>query len=390
MTLADASEEDVGLVDLDDDALRGRGTVKWALDGPDVLPAWVAETDFAPCPPVRRAVEEAVARHGFGYPPPDRLTDVPQVTAEHAAREWGWEVDPAAVMVTGDVMAGVMLVLQAVCEDAPVVVPTPAYPPFLGAVPLTGRRLVTLPLDPDGPARLDLDAIDAALAAGARTVLLCSPHNPWGRAFDRSELEGLLAVVTARGARVVSDEIHAPLVLDDRVHVPFAALPGAAEVTTTVLAASKAWDVAGLKCAQVVTGSAVDRRALRSLPHVANHGVSPLGTAAAVAAYREGGPWLRAVRARVAANRDLLVRLLAESLPEVRLRPVEATYLAWLDARATGLADPAGVALHRGRVRLSDGRDFGPGGEGHARLNLATSPARVAEAVRRMTAAWRP
>jgi cystathionine beta-lyase len=286
-------------------------------------------------------------------------------------------------------MAGVHLALTTLCEDAPVVVPTPAYPPFLDVVPLAGREIVTLPLDPDAEvAALDLDRVDAALAAGARTVLLCNPSNPWGRAFSVAELEGLRDVVTRHGARVVADDIHAPLVLPGATHVPYASLPGAAEHTTTVLSASKAFNVPGLKCAQVVAGSVADLRALRSVPLVANHGTSPLGIAANLAAYTGGRPWLDALVERLAANRDSLEKLVAEELPGVRMRRLEATYLAWLDVRALGLDDPAEVARSRGRCIVNDGRTFGPGGDGHVRLNIATSPERLADAVRRLATAW--
>ena len=377
------------IADLDEEALRARETVKWGVAADGVLPCWVAETDFAPCPAVHAAVQDAVSRGSFGYPLPDDGTALPEATAALCDRWWGWDVDPADVVLVGDVMAGMLLALTTLCENAPVVVPTPAYPPFLEVVPLAGREIWALPLDPDAQvAALDLDRVDAMLAAGARTVLLCNPHNPWGRAFGREELEALRDVVVRHGARVVSDDIHAPLVLPGAQHVPYATLEGAGGHTTTVLSASKAFNVPGLKCAQVVTGSAADRDVVQHLPLVANHGTSPLGIVANLAAYRAGDEWLSALVDRLDHNRDLLEDLLARCLPGVRMRPLEATYLAWLDVRALGHEDPAAVALQRGRVLVNDGRTFGPGGDGHVRLNIATSPERVTEAVRRLAAAW--
>ncbi|MFP5336818.1 MAG: MalY/PatB family protein, partial [Actinomycetes bacterium] len=371
------------IVDLSDIECRARQTVKWDQAPPDVLPVWVAETDFATCPAVQAALEDAVARGAYGYPPFDHRTPLPEATARMCRREWGWDVAPSRVVLVGDVMAGILLALRTLCDEAPVVVPTPTYPPFLDVVPLAGRELVTVPLDPDAAvAALDLDRIDAALAAGARTVLLCNPHNPWGRAFRREELEGLRDVVLRHGARVVSDDVHAPLVLPGAEHVPYATLPGAAEHTTTVLSASKAFNVPGLKCAQVVAGTEADRAALRSVPLVANHGTSPLGIVANTAAWDDGAPWLASLLQRLADNRALLESLVAHHLPSVRMRRLEATYLAWLDVRALvdgrGAGDdPASLALARGRVMVNDGRTFGPGGEGHVRLNLATSPERL-------------
>jgi len=376
------------VVDLTDEQLRARRTAKWSVPD-EVLPAWVAETDFALCPEVAEAVQRSVRDGSTGYPPPDAATGLPEALAGYASSAWGWEVPPGRVLAVGDVMSGVLLALTTLCDDAPVVVPTPAYPPFLDVAGLAGRRMVAVPLDPDCPtAVLDLDRIDAELAAGARTVLLCQPHNPWGRAFGRAELEALRDVVVRHGARVVSDEIHAPLVLPGAAHVPYLTLDGTADHAVTVLSASKAWDVPGLKCAQVVVGNDADAAALRGLPLVANHGLSPVGIAANLAAWTRGGPWLAALIERVDANRRLLGELATERLPRVRMRPLEATYLAWLDARAYGHDRPAAVALERARVMVNEGTTFGDGGTGGVRLNLATSPDRVREAVDRLAQAW--
>lgn len=380
---------DAKVVDLDDDELRRRGGLKWTYPPDDVLPAWVAEIDVAPDPVVMGAVADAVARGLTGYPPFDAATGVPQAFAAYAQQQWSWDVDPSRVVLTQDVMHGVQLALTTLCEDAPVVVPTPTYPPFLDVVPLAGRELVPVPLHPDADvAALDLDRVDAALAAGARTLLLCNPHNPWGRAFRREELLALLDVVQQHGARVVSDEIHAGLVLPGSVHVPFTSLPGAADLTTTVTSASKAWNLPALKCAQIVTGCAADAAALRGVPLVANHGTSALGIVAALAAYTGGQPWLDAWVARVGQTQAAFARGVAERLPLARLRPAEATYLAWLDVRAYGHDDPAGVALRRGRVLVNDGRTFGPGGAGHVRVNLGTSLERVERIVERLATAF--
>ena len=366
------------VVDLTDEQLRARGGMKWTHSASDVLPAWVAETDFAIAPVVTDVLREAVERGDVGYPPYDDRTGLPEAFASYAERHWRWLVDPAHVVLVGDVMAGILLTLNLLCENAPVIVPTPTYPPFLDVVPLAGRELVTIPLDPDATtAALDLERIEAALAAGARTVLLCNHHNPWGRAFTRAELEGLREVVTRYGARVVSDDIHAPLVLPGATHLPYATLDGTADHVTTVLSASKAWNVPGLKCAQLVTGTRADADRLRAIPHVANHGLSTLGVAANLSAYRDGQPWLDAFVARLDANRAQFDELVRSELPLARRRPLEATYLAWLDLRDYGLVDPARAALARGRVLVNEGRSFGPGGEGHVRVNLATSSERL-------------
>jgi cystathionine beta-lyase len=375
--------------ELTDDELRATGVIKWNYAAPDVLPSWIAEMDVRPCPPVRRAVREAVERGEFGYPPLDARTGLPQLVAGYQAEHFGWPVDPETVVLTADVMAGVRLVLEHLCEPAPVVVPVPAYPPFLDIVPLAGRELVTVPCVPDGRRTvLDLDATAAALAAGARTVLISAPHNPLGRAFDAKELLALRDVVERHGARVISDEIHSPLVLPGAGHTPYLSLEGTAGHATAVLSASKAWNLAGLRCAQIVTGTTADAQRLRALPPVANDSVSPLGVAASVAAYTEGEPWRRSLVEQLAERREQFGRLVAALLPQLSWSPMEATYLAWLDARPLGLPDPAASALRRGRVMVQRGGLFGPGYDGFVRVNLATSPDRLEAIVQRLGDAW--
>ena len=384
--------------DLTDAELRAAGSVKWTWDGADVLPAWVAEMDVRPAPVVLAAVHDAVSRGMFGYPPRDDVTGLPDATAAFLLRRFGLTVDPDRVVLCGDVMAGVRLTLDALCEPAPVVVPVPSYPPFLDVVPLTGRVMVPVPCTTGigigtgtgtgSLPTLDLDAIAAALAGGARTVLLSQPHNPLGRAFSRAELEALRDVVLAHGARVISDEIHAPLALAGATHLPYASIEGTADHVTTVVAASKAWNLPGLKCAQLVAGNPADLARLRGVVHVANHGVSPLGVVASVAAYTHGEPWLDAVLAHLTAQRDLFGQLVSQRLPDVSWQPMQATYLAWVDARGTGLDDPCAVALETGRVRVQPGSLFGLGYHGFARVNLATSARRLEQIVDRLATAW--
>lgn len=385
--------------DLTDDELRAAGSVKWTWEGPDVLPAWVAEMDVRPAPAVLAAVQDAVDRGMFGYPPRDDVTGLPEATAAFQARRFGHTVDPAHVILCGDVMAGVQFALNGLCEAAPVVVPVPSYPPFLDIAPVTGRPLVTVPFATDTPdgripgngsgrTVLDLDAIEGALAAGARTVLLAQPHNPTGRVFTATELEALRDVVVRHGARVISDEIHAPLVLDGARHVPYASLDGTADHVTTIVAASKAWNLPGLKCAQLVTGTAKDAATLRAVPHVVNHGTSPLGIVATKAAYEDGETWLDGLLAHLTVQRERFGALVAERLPAVTWTPMEATYLAWVDARGTGLADPCGDALAKGRVMVTPGRLFGLDQAGFARVNLATSAERLERIVDGLAQAW--
>jgi cystathionine beta-lyase len=287
----------------------------------------------------------------------------------------------------------VRLALDVLSDPGPMVMPVPAYSPQLDIAAITGRERRDLVVDPDDDrAGIDLDRLDRLFTEGARTLLLTQPHNPWGRVFGRAELEGIRDVVAAHGARVISDEIHAPLVLPGAEHVPYLSLPGTADHAVAVVAASKAFNTAGLKCAQLVTGDDATRDRLFSVPMARNDSWSTLGVVAAVAAYTRGDPWLAALRARLGRQRTLLAELLAEHLPLARMRPLEATYLAWIDLRAYAPEgrddwDPAAVILEKGRIKVSPGHDYHPGTGGHVRLNIATSPERLTEIVRRTATA---
>jgi cystathionine beta-lyase len=221
---------------------------------------------------------------------------------------------------------------------------------------------------------LDLGAIDACLKSGARAVLLCNPHNPTGRVFTRAELVELATIVDRHGARVVADEVHAPLVYPGAEHVPYAAVSDAtAAHAITITSASKAFNLAGLKCAQVIASNHTDAARWRAMRVFEVAGPTPIGIAASAAAYGPGRTWLRELVGYLDGNRRVLGHLLEAHLPGVLCRTPEATFLAWLDCSALDRGDPARFFLDRGRVALSDGPPFGPGCEQQVRLNFATS-----------------
>lgn len=376
--------------DLSDDEARAALVCKWGEVEPDVLPAWVAEMDYATPEPILAALQRAVALSMTGYPRFGPGGPLGEAYAGFAARQFGHEVDPDRVLPTVDVTAGVRLVLDVLVGPGALVMPVPGYAPQLDLAAIAGRERLDLVLDPDAErAELDLDRLEDHFAHGARAVLLTQPHNPWGRVFSRAELEGLRDVVLRHGGFVISDEIHAPLVLGDGEHTPYLAVEGTAEHAVAVVAASKAFNIAGLKCAQLVSASDALHQTLLAAPLARNDSWSVLGVQASIAAYTHGDAWLEALRARLTAQRDLLVELLASELPLARMRPLEATYLAWIDLRAYGHDDPAAVALRIGRVRLAAGHDYQAGLPGHVRLNIATSPERLTEIVRRLAGAVR-
>ena len=374
--------------DLTDDEARRAIVLKWGTVEPDVLPAWVAEMDYALAPPVREALLDAVNTGVTGYPTFEPGGRLGEAYAGFAARHFGQRLDPAQVIGTVDVTAGVRVALDVLSDPGPMVLPLPAYHPQLDVAQITGRERWDLPVDPDaGTAMFDLDHLDRLLADGARTLLLTQPHNPCGHVYTREELEAIRDVVVRHGARVISDEIHAPLVLPGAEHVPYLSLDGTSDHAVAVVASSKAFNTAGLRCAQIVTIDDDTRKRLVEVPMARNDSWSSLGEVAAVAAYEDGDTWLAALVERLDQLRSLLDRLLAEHLPDTRMRRLEATYLPWLDLRAYGHQDPAAVGLAKQRVLLSPGHAYHPGLDGHARLNMATSPERLTEIVRRLGAA---
>jgi len=362
--------------------LRRRRSAKWARYEADVLPAWVAEMDFPLAPPVKRALAEAVELDDCGYAWPEGL-DLGEAFAGFAASRWGWEVDPGAVSAAPDVVAAIAVLLRALAKPGdPVVINTPVYHPFFAVTRELGCELAEAPLR---AGRLDVEAIEERFAAGAVALVLCSPHNPTGGVPSREELAAIAAAAERHGAWVLADEIHAPLVLPGATHVPFLTVSDAAAARGfSLCSASKAFNLAGLHCAQIVTAAEGPAAVVEGLPFGATH-PGHLGAVATCAAFREGEPWLEDLLALLDHNRGLLRELLAAHLPEAVYESPDAGYLAWLDLRACELGeDPAEALLRRGRVALSPGPSFGPQGAGFARLNFGTSPALLEEIVARV------
>jgi cystathionine beta-lyase len=373
------------LTELSLERLRRRRSAKWAKYPPDVLPAWVAEMDFPLAAPVKGALLDAVELGDCGYAHPEELGEA---FAEFAAARHDWTVDPAQVSPSSDVVGALTAVLKEVAEPgARVVINTPVYHPFFAVIAEAGCELAEVPLV-DG--ELDVAGIEREFAAGAAALLLCSPHNPTGGVPSRAQLEAIAAAAAHHGAWVLADEIHASLTLPGAEHVPFLTVSeAAAERGIAFWSASKAFNLAGLGCAEIVTASPEAAAVIEGLPVSATH-CGHLGAIGSIAAFREGGPWLDDVLAVLDHNRRLLASLLTEHLPEVGYTLPQAGYLAWLDMRALDLGpDPSQPLLDRGRVALSPGPQFGPQGAGFARQNLGTSPALVEEAVARIARAVR-
>lgn len=370
------------------DMLRAKGSWKWTAPGPGGFGAAVAEMDFGAAEPILAALGRLSADAAFGYLPPHLSDELGLACAEFIRRKFGWTVDPARVHPVPDVIKALELAITHYSRPgSPVILPTPAYMPFLIVPGYLGRDIIQVPMrNSGGTFALDLEGIDAAFAAGGHVVIFCNPYNPLGRVFTADEMRDLTEVVDRHGGRVFADEVHAPLVYPGYRHIPYASTSDtAAAHTLTATSASKAWNLPGLKCAEVILTSDADARRWAELGMFATHGAANPGVVANIAAFREGEPWLADALAYLDDSRRLLADLVRSHLPHVRYQPPQGTYLAWLDCSDLGLAgSPGALVTERAQVTVVDGPAFGEGGAGSFRFNFATPQPLIAEMIGRI------
>lgn len=368
--------------------LRSLTCAKWTWYDPDVIPAWVADMDFLPAPVVTDAMRELIDRGDLGYNFA-AYGRIPEVFAERQSARFGWSPSPEHARLFDDVMQAVetVLWLNTTPGDG-VVLFTPVYAPFYKALEATGCRVIDVPLDED-TWRLDSQRLADAIDERTRIILTCDPHNPSGRSFGRDELEAIAEVAERHDLLIVSDEIWADITYPPARHIPIASLsPDVESRTVTITAASKAFNLAGLRCAIAHLGHRPTAEKIAELPGHLFGAVNSLGAEATLAAWTLGDAWLADTLGVLEGNRDHLARRLAAELPQVRFTVPEATYLAWLDFSAVGLGDePAERLLETARVALSRGLDFGSAGAGRARLNFATNRELLDELIDRLVGA---
>ena len=377
------------IFDLDLDRVRNRPGIKWERHGDDVLCAWVADMDLEVAEFITNAVIERINSGGLGYGFYDEPIPVLEAFRDRMRNAFDWRVEVSEIIRVHDVIQGLELVLDTlVPPGAGVVVQTPVYPPFYSSIEGVGRRWVANPLvEMETGWSLDFEHLESvASQQDVSALLLCHPHNPSGFVMDKTDLAQVIEIADRHDLLVISDEIHCDLVYAPNEHLPTASISElAAQRTVTLIAATKTFNMAGLRMAFVHTASEKYLPSLQQIRPRMIGGINGLGQVATVAGWQHGDAWLSELVAGLDRNRHLLGELLNAYLPAVHYRLPEATYLAWLDCRELGLGDdPAEIFLAQNKVALSSGPDFGIEGLGHVRLNFATSPEMLQMIVERM------
>ena len=379
---------------------RHSDSIKWNNYDEDVLPMWVADMDFPSPAPVIKALKDRVEHGIFGYPTGNTILNdiVPpfhQAIVDRMTDLYGWRILPEDIVTLPGVVTGFNLACHAyVTPEGAVLVQTPVYHPMLRAAKTTGiqGQEMQLTRNPDGSYSVDWDVFEAAITSQTRLFILCNPHNPVGKVFTKAELERTAEILLRHNVLICSDEIHCDLVYKGHHHIPIAALdPEIAQKTITLMAPSKTYNIAGLKCSYAI----IQNKELREKYQKARQGLVPwvnlLGLLAGVVAYREGAPWLEQALAYLQSNRDYLHKTANNDLPGIDMYLPEGTYLAWLDCRQAGIqGNPYKFFLEKARVAFNDGAIFGKGGEGFVRLNFGCSRQLLEESLARMKKALNP
>ncbi len=362
---------------------RGGDSLKWnKYAGRDILPLWVADMDFAAPPAVVAALQRRVAQGCFGYGKPWPALE--NVVVGYLQRQYGWQVSPEWLVWLPGLVTGINTACRAV--EGGVITATPIYPPFLSAPQFSGRELVKVPLRlAEGRWGWDFERMEAEITPQTRLLLLCHPHNPVGRAWTREELAALADFCRRHDLTVCSDEIHCDLVLEtERPHIPLAMLdPDMAQRTITLMAPSKTYNIPGLGCSFAVIPDASLRHRFTRVMNGIVPDANVLGLVATEAAFTECEAWHEALLAILRRNRDRVQEVVSQ-VSGLSMSPVEATYLAWIDARGLGLENPMCFFEENG-VGLSDGADFGA--PGWVRLNFGCPRETLEAALQRMVSA---
>ena len=376
--------------------LQTHRSEKWRAFPKEILPLPVAEMDFPVADPIRQTLREMIDKSDLGY-----LGAIPEMGtafAGFAKRRWGWNVDPLQVRIAADVGVGVVEVLRVITKPGDkILINQPVYPNFWTWSKETHLEEVDVPLTQSEVEIngshwiLDWDGIEKAYASGIKVHLISNPHNPLGRVYTREELSRLADLAKKHHVYVLSDEIHAPLTFAEQTFTPFLAISDAArEVGITITAAGKGWNIAGLKCAIIVTDNEKMHELLNGIAPATHYRASLLGAFATVTAFEKGEPWLDTLMLQLDHNRKYVAELIAAKAPGVGYLIPHCSYLAWLDLTSFNLGDdPSTHLLENAKVAFVPGHRFGSGSTQFVRLNFATSPEILEEAFNRLATVLR-
>ena len=366
--------------------LRKRKSVKWRQFPADVLPLPVAEMDFPIAAEIKSALQDMIDRSDTGYLGP--FPEMFEAFASFAKSRWNWEVDVAQMRIATDVGVGTVEVIRTLIRPGEkVMLNSPVYDNMWRWVAEVGATLVDVPLtEKDLGYSLDLDAIEREYKTGVKVHILCHPHNPVGVIFSKVDLATLATLAKKYQVHIISDEIHGPLTYEPSNFAPFLSVSDdAREVGITITSASKGFNLAGLKCAVIITSSESIKEKINSMPISVAFRASLFGAVAATAAFNNSISWLDGVVASLDQNRKLIKTLIDSQLPVIKYRVPDFGYLAWLDLSGLGLGEePTKVILERGKLAINGGTMYGPKHGQFARFNFGTSPEIITEAFNRI------
>ena len=368
------------------DQLRKRKSVKWRQFPNDVLPLPVAEMDFESAPAIKTALLDMVERSDTGYLGP--FPELFDAFAKFALSRWGWQVDTKQMRMATDVGVGVVEIMRTLIKPGEkVMLNSPVYENIWRWITEVNATTIDTPLIEENlNYKLDLVGIENEYKDGVKVHILCHPHNPVGVIFDKQQLTALAELANRYQVVILSDEIHAPLSYNAKAFTPFLAVSDAAkEVGIIITSASKSFNLAGLKCAFIITQSNQLQERINKMPLAVTWRASLFGAVASTAAYSDSVNWLDGVLITLDENRKLLSNLLQSKLPKVKYRIPDFGYLAWLDVSALGLGeDPAARILEKGKVALNGGVLYGPKHKNFVRFNFGTSPQLITEGIDRI------
>lgn len=371
--------------------LQTHRSEKWRAFPHEILPLPVAEMDFPVAEPIRNVILQMVNKSDLGY-----LGSIPEMGtsfAGFAKRRWHWDVEPNYVRIATDVGVAVVELLRVFAQPGEkVLISSPVYQNFYTWIRETKVEMIDVPFKPDSKESdgtgwsHDWDGIEKAYQSGVKVHLLCSPHNPMGKVYTKDDLQRIIALAKKNNVIVISDEIHAPLTFKESQFIPFLSLGAdAADVGICVTAASKGWNIAGLKCAIIVSQSEKMHEQLNNLAPAMHYRASLLGAFATVAAFESGDIWLDSALELLNQNRKLVADLVSSRIPAIGYNLPHCSYLAWLDLSQLNLGDdPCAALVERAKVAFNPGHIYGALGKDYARLNFATSPTIITEAFDRI------